>query len=75
MTYAAALVPPSREPRDALVRRMADDLVRFDAIKTEPDAVRALYGAGYSAFEVCLLVGEARALAFQSDVEKEMSES
>jgi hypothetical protein len=65
----------ARERRKDLVARMAADLIRYEAIGTEADAVRSLFGRGYSTFDIGLLAGEARMLAFQEIVAREMSKS
>jgi hypothetical protein len=62
------------ERRAAVLECMARDLVDDDAIAERGDAVRALHARGYVALDIMILVEEARALAFQEIVSKEMSE-
>ena len=64
-----------RESRTETVRRMAADLVKFDAFRLEADAMRALMFREYSAFDVVRYVGDAMQLAAQDVVAKEMSVS
>lgn len=59
--------------RREMVARMAADLVRFDAFRTEADAVRTLYGGGYGSFNVALLAGEAMFEARQAVVAGEIT--
>jgi hypothetical protein len=61
------------ERRQHLVQMMATDLVAYDALHNEQDAVRSLYGRGYRTPDIMSLLDEARALAFQDIVAKEMS--
>lgn len=59
--------------RRATIERMAADLVRFDAAQNEQDAIRSLFGRGYSTIEIMTLLDEARQVAFQKIVAEEMS--
>lgn len=59
--------------RQAMVQRMAADLIRYDAAQNEQDAIRSLYGRGYAIADVMMLVDDARMLAFQEIVAKEMT--
>jgi hypothetical protein len=62
--------------RQLLVERMAADLVKYDAAQNEADAIRCLvFGCGYFSGDVMMLVDDARALAFQDIVAKEMTRS
>jgi len=65
----------ARTRRRALVARMAQDLVRYDAHANEADAIRSLYGAGYPMADIVMLVDDARQVAVQEIVAKEMSKS
>lgn len=65
----------TRERRKAMIVRMAKDLVRERAYGSDRDAMRLLYHLGYGDLNVPLLVGEARDLAMQIVVTREMSES
>lgn len=58
--------------RRALVERMASDLVNHDAAQIERDAIRFLTSNGYAASDVFMLVEDARAVAFQTIVAREM---
>lgn len=60
--------------RQAMIERMAADLVRYDAAQNEHDAVRSLYGTGrYAMVDIVMLVEEARQVAFQEIVATEMA--
>lgn len=63
-----------RTRRQDLLARMARDLIRFDALVPETDSIRALHGARYPMADIIMLIDEARALAFQEIVAREMSE-
>lgn len=65
------LAPRRRE----LVERMAKDLIRYESYVTEPDAIRSLFGRGYSMPDIVMLIDDARMVAFQEIVAKEMSGS
>lgn len=58
--------------RQDMVRKMAKDLVRYDAAQNEHDAIRSLFGRGYSMADIVMLVDDARAVAFQEIVAAEM---
>lgn len=62
--------------RKDLVTRMAKDLIRFDAVADERDAIRALAWCGsYGTLDVVLLVDDARQVAMQEIVAAEMGKS
>lgn len=61
------------ERRDR-VEKMAADLIRLDALANEEDAVRALFGNGYSTSEIYMLLDDARYLAQQEIMAREMSQ-
>ncbi len=61
------------ERRQALVDRMAKDLAAGQVFLDMDDSVRALRGWGYSMIDVALLVADARMVAFQDLVAKEMA--
>jgi hypothetical protein len=63
----------ARERRIGLVARMAADLVRFEAHGSEPDAIRSLFGAGYPMADIVMLVDDARQVAMQEVVAREMA--
>lgn len=59
-----------------LVQRMAADLIRYDAAGNEQDAIRSLFGRGYTMSDIAMLVPEARRMvddarqvAFQQTVD------
>jgi hypothetical protein len=62
------------EQRQALIEKMAKDLVRDGALGSDQEASRALFGK-YRMLDVALLAGEARMLAYQEIVAREMSKS
>ena len=62
-----------RQQRQDLVERMAKDLIKYEAFVNEQDAIRSLFGRGYSIAEIMILVGDARVLAFQEIIAAEMS--
>jgi hypothetical protein len=64
-----------REAQADLIQKMAADLIRFDALGNEADSIRSLYGAGYSAMDVMMLIDDVRQVAVQTLVAREMSES
>jgi hypothetical protein len=67
---------PLCEPRDQLIARMAADLVRFDAFHNREDAVRALmWRKDYSPFLVMRFADDARQVAMQDVVAREMAAS
>ena len=59
--------------RRKTVERMAADLVRFEAFRSETDAIRSLYGAGYPMLDIVVCVDDARQAAMQQVVAREMS--
>lgn len=59
--------------RTELVMRMAKDLVDNDAMGSERDAIRLLAFKGYRASCILMLVEDARQVAVQSVVAREMS--
>lgn len=64
-----------RERRKDLTERMAADIVKYESWRTEQDAIRSLFGRGYAMADIVMLVDEARTLAFQEVVAKEMGQS
>lgn len=61
--------------RSDIVKRMAVDLVRFDAFRTEHDAIRSLYGSrSYSMADIVMCVDDARQAAMSNVVSAEMVE-
>jgi hypothetical protein len=64
----------ARERSNRVTERMAADLLRTNTVLNREDAVRMLRTAGYSIFDVHLLVDDARAVAFQEIVAKEMAD-
>lgn len=61
------------ERREALVERMAKDLLRLDVAHDRQDAIRALHACGYSSVDIHVLIDDARACAFQEIVAVEIS--
>lgn len=59
--------------RTTLIERMAKDLIAYDAAQNEHDAIRSLFGRGYSMVDIAMLVDEARQVAFQNIVAAEMA--
>lgn len=57
-----------------MIEAMAKDLLHYDALNSDLDGMMCLTGRGYSAFEAGLLLKEARAVAFQTIVAREMGE-
>ena len=51
--------------RRQLAERMAADLLRYEAYATEQDAVRSLFGRGYSTIEIGYVLGDAIVIARQ----------
>lgn len=65
--------PPSKRQR--LVSDMAGDLLKFDSFRTEADAWASLvYSGKYKAFDLMVAIDDARQLAMQETVAKEMSD-
>lgn len=60
--------------REETIKRMAADLVTYDAFRNKQDAVRCLMSRGYRNIEVAMWMPDARALAFQDVVAREMVE-
>lgn len=76
MTYLLSgplMTTPER--RQALVERMAKDLVDNNAFLDARDSFRVLCGFGYCVLDSALLVQDAMTAAFQIIVAREMSES
>jgi len=64
----------TRSRRTELIERMANDLIRFEASYNEADAVRSLWATGkYETVDIMALVGDARMVAFQEIVAREMA--
>lgn len=61
------------ERRQAITEVMAIDLIRAGVPACEQDTIRILNHCGYYWLDVALLAEEARALAFQEIVAREMS--
>jgi len=60
--------------RQALIERMAETLhARPDGLSGDREAVRVLLSEGFATIDVAMLVGEARMLAYQEIVAREMS--
>lgn len=59
--------------RAELTEAMAKDLIRFGTANDERDAIRSLFGNGYAMPDIIMLLDDARALAFQEIVAREMS--
>lgn len=59
-------------PRKELVEKMARDLIRFDAVANERDSIRSLFGHGYSMIDLVMLIDDARQVAQQEIVAREM---
>ena len=62
------------ERHRAVTERMAKDLIEAGALGSDQEAIRFLHTAGYAMLDVALLGPEARMLAFQEIVAKEMSD-
>lgn len=60
--------------RADVVARMAKDLVKYEAYGVETDAIRSLMNRGYSPYHVLRWVDDARQVAMQEIVAREMSE-
>lgn len=61
------------ERRRTVTEAMAKHLLTVDIVPVREDAVRMLRTAGWSMFDVDLLVDDARALSFQEIVAEVMS--
>ena len=59
--------------RQSMVRQMARDLVRYDAHANEADSIRSLFGRGYSMVDIVILIDDARQVAMQEIVAREMA--
>jgi hypothetical protein len=63
------------ERRRSLIERMAETLLdNPEGLGSDNDAVRILQWKGYKMADVAILAGEARMVAYQTIVAKEMSE-
>jgi hypothetical protein len=63
------------ERRKPMIERMAKDLVQHvENLVCDRDAVRILLSKGYRTVDVAILAGEARMVAYQEIVAREMSE-
>ena len=63
------------ERRKAVLENMAMDLIQSgEHLTCDRDAVRVLTARGYPNLDVAILAGEARMLAYQEIVAREMSE-
>lgn len=63
------------ERRKDVCERMAKDLVASgEHLQSDRDAVRVLMARGYANLDVAILAGEARMLAYQTIVAREMGE-
>lgn len=65
--FADGLLREARERDRALVQRMAQDLLRYDAWRTESDAIRTLMMRGYRPLDVAMLADEARVAVLKKD--------
>lgn len=63
------------KPRRDVVQKMAADLIRFGAVENEQDSIRSLFGNGYSMVDIVMLIDDARQVAMQEIVAKEMGKS
>lgn len=71
-----ALAEVDKRPnRAALIEAIAKDLIRYDALACEQDSIRSLFGRGYPMVDIVMLLDDARQVAMQEIVAKEMSES
>lgn len=62
-----------RHDRNALVSSMAADLRRYEATANESDAIRSLFGRGYSMVDIVMLIDDALFEAKQALVSAEMA--
>lgn len=62
-----------RGAREDLARRMAADLVRHDAYANKWDAVRCLLAKKYDSVDVAILLDDARQVAMQDVVAREIA--
>jgi hypothetical protein len=63
------------ERREALLERMAKDIAAYHVCADRQDAVRVLHQLGYDVTDIHVLVDDARQVAMQDIVAREMSES
>lgn len=61
------------EARRGMIEAMARDLVRQGALGSDREAIMALTGR-YRVFDVAMLAGEARMVAYQEIVAREMGQ-
>lgn len=74
--FVGPLILPNEPAYTDIVAAMAADLTRFDAFTDEADAVRSLMATGrYGAFHILRFIDDARQLAMQGVVAREMGES
>jgi hypothetical protein len=66
------LLDPAIRGKDVAIR-MAKDLIAYDAFRVEADAIRSLMNRGYSPFDVLRYVDDARQVAMQDIVAREIS--
>lgn len=62
-----------KAPRSELVKRMAADLIKYDAVGNEQDSIRSLFGRGYSMVDIVMCIDDARQVAMQEVVAREMA--
>lgn len=65
----------ARARHNTLVERMAADLVAADAFANVADAIRLLMWKGYGSIDIAVLADDARQVAMQSVVAREMARS
>lgn len=65
----------AHQRRRQMIEQMAQDLIEADAMRDRDDAVSALRAKDYPRFDIFAFVDEARAVAFQEIVAREMSAS
>lgn len=66
---------PLRHRHQELAQRMADDLVRLDAFQQERTAIRVLFESRqYKMLDIMALIDDARQIAMQDAVAREMSD-
>lgn len=64
----------ARAERAATAKKMAADLVRHNAFANESDALRCLMALSYPPLQIALLLDDARQIAMQDVVAREMME-
>lgn len=75
MPLTALPALPQASASRALIAQMADDLIRFDAVGNENDAIRSLLWCGrYRPVDVAMLLEAARNLAHQHVVAAQMGD-